>query len=72
MHTEPPPPLPATRWLPYLAIGAAGATNAALLAASILANADPQIRAALDAFRAAQTDKVLSQPDPRSPPVIST
>jgi 5-(carboxyamino)imidazole ribonucleotide mutase len=55
-----------------LAIGAAGATNAALLAASILANANPQIRAALDAFRAAQTDKVLSQPDPRSPPVIST
>jgi 5-(carboxyamino)imidazole ribonucleotide mutase len=55
-----------------LAIGGAGATNAALLAASILANANPQIRAALDAFRAAQTDKVLSQPDPRSPPVIST
>jgi 5-(carboxyamino)imidazole ribonucleotide mutase len=55
-----------------LAIGAAGATNAALLAASILANANPQIRAALDAFRAAQTDKVLSQPDPRTPPVIST
>jgi len=55
-----------------LAIGAAGATNAALLAASILANANPQIRAALDAYRAAQTDKVLSQPDPRSPPVIST
>jgi 5-(carboxyamino)imidazole ribonucleotide mutase len=55
-----------------LAIGAAGATNAALLAASILANTNAQIRTALEAFRAAQTDKVLSQPDPRSPPVIST
>jgi 5-(carboxyamino)imidazole ribonucleotide mutase len=55
-----------------LAIGAAGATNAALLATSILANTDPRIRSALDAFRAAQTDKVLAQPDPRSPPIIST
>jgi 5-(carboxyamino)imidazole ribonucleotide mutase len=54
-----------------LAIGVAGATNAALLAASILANANPKIREALDSFRAAQTDKVLAQPDPRSP-VIST
>ena len=54
-----------------LAIGVAGATNAALLAAAILANASPSIRTALDAFRAAQTDKVLAQPDPRSP-VIST
>ena len=51
-----------------LAIGAAGATNAALLAAAILANGDPKIRASLDAFRAAQTDKVLAQPDPRQPP----
>jgi 5-(carboxyamino)imidazole ribonucleotide mutase len=54
-----------------LAIGVAGATNAALLAASILANHDPGIRAAVDAFRRAQTDKVLAQPDPRSP-TIST
>ena len=51
-----------------LAIGAAGATNAALLAAAILANGHPQIRAALEAFRAAQTAKVLAQPDPRQPP----
>ena len=51
-----------------LAIGAAGATNAALLAAAILANGHPQIRAALDAFRAEQTAKVLAQPDPRQPP----
>jgi 5-(carboxyamino)imidazole ribonucleotide mutase len=54
-----------------LAIGVAGATNAALLAASILANTNAAVRKALDAFRAAQTDKVLAQPDPRSP-VIST
>jgi 5-(carboxyamino)imidazole ribonucleotide mutase len=55
-----------------LAIGVAGATNAAILAASILANEDLKIRAAVDAFRAAQTDKVLAQPDPRSPPILST
>ena len=54
-----------------LAIGVAGATNAALLAASILANEDASILAAVDAFRAAQTDKVLAQPDPRHP-TIST
>jgi 5-(carboxyamino)imidazole ribonucleotide mutase len=54
-----------------LAIGAAGATNAALLAASILGNTIEPIRAAVDAFRAAQTDKVLAQPDPRQP-TIST
>jgi 5-(carboxyamino)imidazole ribonucleotide mutase len=54
-----------------LAIGVAGATNAGLLAASILAIEDVRIRAAVDAFRAAQTDKVLAQPDPRYP-TIST
>jgi 5-(carboxyamino)imidazole ribonucleotide mutase len=54
-----------------LAIGVAGATNAALLAASILANEDVKVRAAVDAFRAAQTEKVLAQPDPRHP-TIST
>jgi len=54
-----------------LAIGAAGATNAALLAAAILGNTRPEIRAALEAFRAAQTDKVLAQPDPRVPPPAS-
>jgi 5-(carboxyamino)imidazole ribonucleotide mutase len=51
-----------------LAIGVAGATNAALLAASILGITQPGIRAALEAFRAAQTDRVLAQPDPRLPP----
>ena len=54
-----------------LAIGAAGATNAALLAASILANGDAKIRAAVDAYRAAQTDKVLAQPDPRNPTIAT-
>ncbi len=54
-----------------LAIGVAGATNAALLAASILGNEDTRIRAAVDAFRAAQTDKVLAQPDPRSPTIAT-
>lgn len=48
-----------------LAIGKAGATNAALLAASILGNKYPQIREALRGFRQAQTEQVLSQPDPR-------
>jgi 5-(carboxyamino)imidazole ribonucleotide mutase len=51
-----------------LAIGVAGATNAALLAAAILGNTQPAIRAAVEAFRAAQTNKVLAQPDPRQPP----
>ena len=44
-----------------LAIGKAGATNAALLAAAILALEDPGIRERLLAFRKAQTDKVLSE-----------
>ena len=49
-----------------LAIGKAGATNAALLAAAILANKYPAILDALTQFRAAQTARVLSQPDPRT------
>jgi 5-(carboxyamino)imidazole ribonucleotide mutase len=49
------------------AIGAAGARNAALFAAAILANELPAVRAALDAFRAAQTAAVLNKPDPRQP-----
>ena len=47
------------------AIGTAGAKNAALFAAAILANESDEIRAALDAFRQAQTAAVLAQPDPR-------
>lgn len=51
-----------------LAIGKAGATNAALLAAAILATSDPELQAALDAFRARQTQTVLENPDPRPQP----
>jgi len=50
-----------------LAIGVAGAKNAALLAASILANEDPRILTALEDFRREQTDTVLARPDPRKP-----
>ena len=48
------------------AIGTAGATNAALFAAAMLANESAEILAALDAFRDAQTAAVLAKPDPRS------
>ncbi len=48
-----------------LAIGRAGAINAALLAAAILSNKYPQIREALHRYRAAQTQAVLDHPDPR-------
>jgi 5-(carboxyamino)imidazole ribonucleotide mutase len=50
-----------------LAIGTAGAINAALLAASILALNDPRAAAALDEFRRLQTEQVLSKSDPRLP-----
>jgi 5-(carboxyamino)imidazole ribonucleotide mutase len=50
------------------AIGAAGATNAALFAASILAARHPEIGAALRQQREAQTQAVLAQPDPRTAP----
>ena len=48
-----------------MAIGRAGAVYAALLAAAILANDDPDIAAALDTDRKNQTDKVLGDDDPR-------
>ena len=48
-----------------LAIGKAGATNAGLLAASILANKYTAIKEALVTFREKQTDAVLAKPDPR-------
>ncbi len=48
-----------------LAVGKAGAVNAALLAAAILANKYPAVRVALDAYRARQTAAVLADPDPR-------
>ncbi len=46
------------------AIGPAGAKNAALFAAAILANDSAEVRTALDAFRQAQTAAVLAKPDP--------
>jgi len=47
-----------------LAIGRAGAINAALLAAAILSTSDAVVAAALEQFRAAQTADVLANPDP--------
>lgn len=54
-----------------LAIGRAGAVNAGLLAAAVLALHDPAVAAALDAYRARQTQSVLSQPDPRQPAALA-
>jgi 5-(carboxyamino)imidazole ribonucleotide mutase len=48
-----------------LAIGKAGAINAALLAAAILALGDERIRTALESYRAKQTADVLAKTDPR-------
>lgn len=48
-----------------LAIGRAGAVNAALLAVSILGNKYPRCKAALAQYRRAQTEAVLAAPDPR-------
>jgi 5-(carboxyamino)imidazole ribonucleotide mutase len=47
-----------------MAIGKAGAINAALLAAAILANDDADMATALERFRRDQTDKVLGDSDP--------
>jgi 5-(carboxyamino)imidazole ribonucleotide mutase len=49
-----------------LAIGQAGATNAALLAAAVLALHDEALADALAHWRARQTQAVLAQPDPRA------
>jgi 5-(carboxyamino)imidazole ribonucleotide mutase len=51
-----------------LAIGRAGAVNAALLAAAILAGTRPEIREALEGFRESQTRRVLDEPDPSTLP----
>ncbi|KPQ30816.1 5-(carboxyamino)imidazole ribonucleotide mutase [Halomonas sp. HL-93] len=51
-----------------LAIGKAGATNAGLLAAQIVGLQDTEVRNAVEAFRAEQTQKVLDNPDPRPEP----
>ncbi|GAB6141120.1 5-(carboxyamino)imidazole ribonucleotide mutase [Methylosoma difficile] len=50
-----------------LAIGKAGAKNAALLAAAIIANKHGQFKEVLANYRQEQTDKVLAQADPRIP-----
>jgi 5-(carboxyamino)imidazole ribonucleotide mutase len=54
-----------------LAIGKAGAINAALLAAAALGNKYAKIREALRKFRSAQTKKVLAIPDPARVAAIS-
>ncbi|MDP4530220.1 5-(carboxyamino)imidazole ribonucleotide mutase [Alkalimonas delamerensis] len=51
-----------------LAIGDAGAANAGLLAAQILATHNQDLMQKIDAFRQQQTDTVLSQPDPSELP----
>jgi 5-(carboxyamino)imidazole ribonucleotide mutase len=48
-----------------MAIGEAGAINAALFAAAIVANEDAAVADALDRYRRSQTDAVLADPDPR-------
>jgi len=47
------------------AIGNAGASNAALFAAAMLASDQPAIGQALDSFRARQTEDVMAHDDPR-------
>lgn len=49
------------------AIGRAGAVNAALFAAAMLAATHPEVRTALHNFRAAQTQAIIDNPDPREP-----
>lgn len=50
-----------------LAIGKAGATNAALMATSMLGEPHPELRENLRAFRKKRTEAVLADPDPRKP-----
>jgi len=57
--------MPAGIAVATLAIGRAGAVNAALLATAILGNKYPRFQQALKTFRAAQTASVLDNPDPR-------
>src|SRR4051794_15022577 len=49
-----------------LAVGKAGAINAALLAAAILGAKHPEVRQAYRKFRNAQTERVLANPDPKA------
>lgn len=50
-----------------LAIGESGAKNAALLACAMLGNKHPALREAYKRFRAAETERVLADPDPSAP-----
>ncbi len=63
--------MPAGIPVPTLAIGKAGAVNAALAAAAILALADTELAERLAAFRRERSEKVLADPDPRQPPPAS-
>jgi 5-(carboxyamino)imidazole ribonucleotide mutase len=56
---------PGTGSFATVALGDAGARNAALLAVSILALTDPRLRAAWQVFRDEQTSAVLAEPPPR-------
>lgn len=60
-------PMPAGVPVATFAIGRAGAVNAGLFAAAILANKYPPIRVALRAFRAHPAQAVLARPDPSLP-----
>ena len=57
--------MPAGMPVGTLAIGRAGAVNAALLSAAIIGLSDETVRTAVDDFRAKQTKTVLDLPDPR-------
>ena len=54
-----------------LAIGRSGATNAALLATSIVSRGRPEMRERLRDYRDRRTRSVLDDPDPREPPPAS-
>ena len=51
-----------------LAIGKAGAINAALFAAQILSGSRPELAAALQQHREARRQRIAADPDPRQPP----
>ena len=59
--------MPAGIPVPTLAVGKAGAINAALSAAAILALGDEVLSKRLEGFRRAQSERVLGDPDPRKP-----
>jgi len=59
--------MPAGIPVPTLAVGKAGAINAALAAAAILALGDVELAERLESFRREQAEKILADPDPRLP-----